>query len=179
MLRERRRMVSSRRVVGVCDKRAVVRAGAVASALASFFAAGCSQGSRESPRPQPQRAESRVAVLSALSGDVRVKRADADEWVAAASGMALRAEDRMRTLARASATVTFESGSTLEVAESSLVTIAGPAASGVRLEKGAVDVDWPQAPRAGAGRPDGAAPAEFVVETRTARARVSREVVFQ
>lgn len=155
------------------------RRAALAWALASLLAA-CPAATREAPAAAAPGAGPAVAVLGPASGDVRMKRADSDEWTAAASGMPLQAEDKIRTLAQSSATVTFESGSTLTISENSLLTIAGPAASGVRLERGAVDVDWPQQP--GAGRAlaaDGGPPVDFVVETRSARARVSREIVFQ
>lgn len=121
-----------------------------------------------------------AAVLGPVSGDVSVKRADSDEWTAAADGMPLQAEDRIRTLARSAAAVTFEGGSTLSISENSLLIVAGPASSGVRLEQGAVDVDWPRQPGPGrASAADGGTPGDFVVETRSARARVSREIVFQ
>ncbi len=121
----------------------------------------------------------RVAELSAVRGDVRLRRPESVEWAAARRGEALRPGDQILTPAGASATVAFDSGSTLAVAPGSLVRIAG-AATGVRLEEGAVDVDWRGGARAGAGPADGGAPpGDFVVETRSARARVSREIVFQ
>lgn len=150
----------------------------LASTLVPFLAAACTCGAPE--KSAPERVEAPVAVFARATGDVRVKHADSEEWLAAREGMALRAEDRIRTVQGASATIAFPSGSTLEVAESSLVTIAGVASSGVRLEKGAVDVDWPRgAAGPGGGQAGSGPPGEFVVETRAARARVSREVVFQ
>jgi len=155
------------------------RRAALACALAPHLAA-CPAGTREAPAGAAPGAGPPVAVLGAATGDVRVKRADSDEWVPASGGMPLQAEDKIRTLARSSATVTFESGSNLSISENSLLTIAGPASSGVRLEQGAVDVDWPRQPGAGRARgADGGTPGDFVVETRAARARVSREIVFQ
>jgi len=155
------------------------RGAALVWALALLLAA-CPAGTREAPAAAVPGAAPAVAVLGPVSGDVSLKRADSDEWTAAASGLPLRAEDKLRTLAQSSATVTFESGSTLSISENSLLTIAGPASSGVRLEQGAVDVDWPRQPGAGrAHAADGGAPGDFVVETRAARARVSREIVFQ
>jgi hypothetical protein len=155
------------------------RRAALAWALAPLLAA-CPAGTREAPAGAAPDAGPPVAVLGAATGDVRVKRADSDEWTPASGGMPLQAEDKIRTLAQSSATVTFESGSTLAISENSLLTIAGPASSGVRLEQGAVDVDWPRQPGAGrAPDADGGTQGDFVVETRAARARVSREIVFQ
>jgi ferric-dicitrate binding protein FerR (iron transport regulator) len=108
-----------------------------------------------------------------VSGDVRLKRPDSAEWVPAAAGTPLGPGDRIRTVAGASAEVVLEGGSTLAVSENSLLSLGGEAA-GVRLEQGAVDVDWSPA-----ARPDGGAPPDLVVETGAARARVSREIVFQ
>ncbi len=155
------------------------RRSALAWSLAPLLAA-CPAKTRETPAGAEPDGGRTTAILGLASGDVRVKRADSDEWVPAAGGMPLQAEDKVRTLSRSSATVTFESGSTLSISENSLLTIAGPASSGVRLEQGAVDVDWPQQPGSGRARAaDGGAPGDFVVETRSARARVSREIVFQ
>ena len=123
--------------------------------------------------PAPTAAPARAATLGAVSGDVRLKRPDSAEWVRAAPGTPLGPGDRIRTVAGASAEVVLEGGSTLAVSENSLLSLGGEAA-GVRLEQGAVDVDWSPA-----GRPDGGAPADLVVETGAARARVSREIVFQ
>ncbi|HYQ80554.1 MAG TPA: FecR domain-containing protein [Anaeromyxobacteraceae bacterium] len=124
------------------------------------------------PTPAPA-APARTAVMGQVSGDVRLKRPDSAEWVTASAGMPLGPGDRIRTVAGASAEVVLEGGSTLAVSENSLLSLGGETA-GVRLERGAVDVDWSPVPRA-----DGGAPADLVVETGAARTRVSREIVFQ
>lgn len=128
----------------------------------------CSQ-----PAAPPPPAPARTAALGAVSGDVRLRRPDSAEWAPAAAGTPLGPGDRIRTVAGASAQVVLEDGSTLAVSENSLVSLGGEAA-GVRLEQGAVDVDWSPA-----ARPDGGPPADLVVETGAARTRVSREIVFQ
>ena len=125
------------------------------------------------PPPLPAAPE-RVAVLGSMRGDVKLKRSDSADWTPATAGASLRPGDRIRTVADSSAEVVLEGGSTLQVSENSLLTLAGPATGAVRLEQGAVDVDWSPAVR-----PDGGAPADLVVETRAARTRVSREIVFQ
>jgi ferric-dicitrate binding protein FerR (iron transport regulator) len=124
------------------------------------------------PAPAPP-APARTATLGPVRGDVRLKRPDSAEWIPAAAGTPLGPGDRIRTVAGASAQVVLEGGSTLAVSENSLLSLAGET-SGVRLERGAVDVDWSPA-----ARPDGGAPADLVVETGAARTRVSREIVFQ
>lgn len=130
--------------------------------------AGCT-----APPPPAPPAPARTAAMGPVRGDVRLKRPDSAEWVAATPGMPLGPGDRIRTVEGASAEVMLEGGSTLAVSENSLLSLGGEAA-GVRLEQGAVDVDW--SPGA---RPDGGAPADLVVETGAARTRVSREIVFQ
>jgi ferric-dicitrate binding protein FerR (iron transport regulator) len=135
---------------------------------ASLGAAACS-----APTPAAPPVPARTAALGAVRGDVRLKRPDSADWTAAAPGMPLGPGDRIRTVAGASAEVVLEGGSTLAVSENSLLTLGGETA-GVRLERGAVDVDWsPAAP------PDGGATPGLVVETGAARTRVSREIVFQ
>lgn len=136
--------------------------------LAALAATACS-----APPPPAPPAPARTATLGAVRGDVRVKRPDSSEWVSAAAGTPLGPGDRIRTIAGASAEVVLQGGSTLAVSENSLLTLGGEAA-GVRLERGAVDVDWSPA-----AQPDGGAPAGLVVETGAARTRVSREIVFQ
>jgi hypothetical protein len=136
--------------------------------LAALAAAACS-----APPPLAAPAPASTAALGPVRGDVRLKRPDSAEWVPAAAGTPLGPGDRIRTVAGASAEVVLEGGSTLAVSENSLLTLGGEAA-GVRLEQGAVDVNWSPA-----ARPDGGAPADFVVETEAARTRVSREIVFQ
>ncbi|HEU4384043.1 MAG TPA: FecR domain-containing protein [Anaeromyxobacteraceae bacterium] len=137
----------------------------------AFLAAALATACSAPPPPRP--APARTATLGPVRGDVRVKRPDSAEWLPAAAGTPLGPGDRIRTVAGASAQVVLEGGSTLAVSENSLLSLGGEAA-GVRLEQGAVDVDWSPAPR-----PDGGAPADVVVETGAARTRVSREIVFQ
>ncbi len=137
-------------------------------ALPAALAVACTAPPPPAPPPP-----ARSATLGPVSGDVRLKRPDSAEWIQAAAGTPLGPGDRIRTVAGASAQVVLEGGSTLAVSENSLLSIGGET-SGVRLEQGAVDVDWSPA-----ARPDGGAPAELVVETRAARTRVSREIVFQ
>jgi hypothetical protein len=152
-------------VAAVFDRVRVPRRLALLAALA---AAACS-----APPPPARPAPASTAALGPVRGDVRLKRPDSAEWVPAAAGTPLGPGDRIRTVAGASAEVVLGGGSTLAVSENSLLTLGGEAA-GVRLEQGAVDVDWSPA-----ARPDGGAPADLVVETGAARTRVSREIVFQ
>ena len=115
---------------------AVLHRAATAALLAALAAPACSAP------PQPAAAAPvRTASLGTVHGDVRLKRADSPDWIAAAPGAPLGPGDRIRTVAGASAEVVLEGGSTLAVSENSLLTLGGEQA-GVRLEQGAVDVDW-------------------------------------
>jgi hypothetical protein len=111
-------------------------------------------------------------VLGALGGNAVVKRADGSDWVPGAEKMELHPGDKLRTHRGAYATLVFDSGATLTIAEDSLIAMPTGTMAAVKLEKGNVDVDV--ARRGGAdGGPD------FVVETRYAKAKAVREIVFQ
>ncbi len=85
------------------------------------------------------------ATLVAVEGDVRIKRATANDYSAAARGTALAVDDRLETGAGGHATLLFDDGTTAVVTPRSLVSIEPPAAAGglgaLRVNSGRVDLD--------------------------------------
>lgn len=137
--------------------------------------AGCSCA--EAPAPASFHAESATitrATLRAVQGDVTVKKAAGDEWIAAADAMALYENDKLRTARGASAVVRFVNGSQLTVGEDALVGIAeartrpGAEPSDVTVLKGRVDAELSD-PKS----------QSLVVTTPSAMVRAGREIVFQ
>ncbi len=115
----------------------------------------------------------RHATLQQLTGDVKVKRRDGEEWVRATEQMELTQDDKVRTLGGATATIEFDEGSTIALSEDSLVLISdlsGEKAqrAGVLLLEGRLDAEV-----------DRTRSADFTVRTPAAAARATREIVFQ
>lgn len=121
----------------------------------------------------PERARAR-ARLTELRGDVQVKRASADDWAAGTNEMELYENDKVRTVAGASAKVAFENGSHVTVGENALVSIAetqtrpGEERSDLTVLEGRIDAVLPDADKH-----------SLTVTTPTATVRAGREIVFQ
>lgn len=119
-------------------------------------------------------AASARATLGTITGEVTVKRAAGDEWIAAREAMELFENDKLRTARGASAQLRFVSGSVLTVGEDALVGIAelrpkpGVDASDLTVLKGRIDAELAD-PRS----------QSLVVTTPSATVRAGREIVFQ
>lgn len=119
-------------------------------------------------RPSPR------AVLGPVKGEVSVKRAAGDTWVAAGESMELFENDKLRTAPGASAQLRFSNGSTLSLGEDALIGIAesrpGPAMdrSDVTVLKGRIDAELSDPTSQ-----------SLVVTTPAATVRAGREIVFQ
>ena len=109
--------------------------------LGALAGAAC----RRTEAPPPARPASLRATLVAVKGDVRIKRAAANEYAAAARGAALGVDDRVETGAAGHATLLFDDGTTAVMTPRSLVSIEPAAAAGGRgalqVRSGRVDVD--------------------------------------
>ena len=84
------------------------------------------------------------ATLVAVEGDVRVKRASANDYAPAARGAGLAVDDRIATGAGGHATILFDDGTTAVVTPRSLVSIEPPVSGGsgsLQVESGRVDLD--------------------------------------
>lgn len=120
------------------------------------------------PAPAPR------AHLRHLTGQVMVKRAAGDDWVAAKDAMALFADDKVRTASGASAVIEFDSGSTVALAEDALLGISqthprpGQERTDVTLIKGHLDATL-----------ENPAQKSLSVTTPAATVRAGREIVFQ
>ena len=99
---------------------------------------------KSQPAPPPEPAVMR-ATLVAVDGDVRIKRATANDYATATRGAALAVDDRIKTGAGGHATLLFDDGTTAVVTPRSLVSIEPPAAAGghgaLQVESGRVDLD--------------------------------------
>jgi hypothetical protein len=144
--------------------------------LAAATAAGssaCDEGGDLAPAASGTDLRPR-ATLIALRGAVTVKRAAGDAWTAAAEGMELFENDKLRTARGASAQVRFESGSALTVSEDALVGIAEPRPragrerSDLTVLKGRIDAELADPQNH-----------SLVVTTPSATVRAGREIVFQ
>jgi hypothetical protein len=130
------------------------------------------------PRPAVAPASTRVqqprAHLRSLKGSVLLKRATGDEWVSAQDGQALFENDKVRTVAGASALVAFVNGSELSLGENALVGIAetrpapGRERSDVTVLRGRVDAELQDPERQ-----------SLTVSTPAASVKAGREIVFQ
>ncbi len=122
----------------------------------------------------PDDAKAARATLRELKGDVKVKRAAGDEWIAAAEQMELLENDKVRTAQGASASVRFNNGSSLSLGEDALISIAesrprpGKDPADVTVFKGRVDAELDEAARQ-----------SLSVSTPSAMIRAGRELVFQ
>jgi hypothetical protein len=120
------------------------------------------------PAPQPR------AHLKAVQGHVTVKRAAGDEWLAAREGLPLFENDKLRTVAGASAQLVFTQGGTVNLGEDSLIGIAetrqrpGQERTDLTVIQGRVDATL-EAPST----------QSLSVGTPTAVVRAGREIVFQ
>lgn len=114
------------------------------------------------------------AHLGRLSGQVMVKRASADDWVAGKDGMPLYEDDKVRTAPGASAQIDFSSGSSVALAEDALLGISeskprpGQDRTDVTLLKGHLDATLEKP-----------AQQSLSVTTPAATVRAGREIVFQ
>ncbi|MGQ0508047.1 MAG: FecR domain-containing protein [Myxococcaceae bacterium] len=150
--------------------------------LSILFAATCFAACAEETRPPGATAMVPVfeqkkierASLRDIKGDVKVKRAAGDEWIAATERLALMDNDKVRTAKGASASVRFNNGSTLALGEDALVSIAegrpkpGEDVSDVTVLKGRVDAELDETARQ-----------SLSVSTPAAVIRAGRELVFQ
>ena len=80
-----------------------------------------------------------------MQGDVRLKRAAANDYAPAARGTALSVDDRLETGAGGHATLLFDDGTTAVMTPRSLVSIEPAAAAGgagaLNIKSGRVDLD--------------------------------------
>jgi hypothetical protein len=122
----------------------------------------------------PREAKVPRATLRELKGDVKVKRAAGDEWIAAADQMELSENDKLRTAQGAAAVVRFANGSQVSLGEDALISIAesrpkpGKDPADVTVFKGRVDAELDEAARQ-----------SLSVTTPSAMVRAGRELVFQ
>ena len=107
------------------------------------------------------------ARLRKLRGDVMLKRAAADDWVAATEKGELRENDKVRTAAGASAVIDFGNGSLATIGEDALLAIAERGEADLTVLKGRVDAQLDQAT------------GSLTLTTPAATIRAGREIVFQ
>lgn len=148
---------------------------------ASISGIGCTESPLDAPpeevvRPLPTARPKRIAraKLTELQGDVQVKRATADAWASGNDDMELYENDKVRTVAGASARVVFANGSHVTVAENALVSIAetrtrpGQDRSDLTVLEGRIDAELPDSDKN-----------SLTVTTPAATVRAGREIVFQ
>lgn len=114
------------------------------------------------------------AKLKQLLGTVLVKRAAGDDWIAAVDQMDLYENDKVRTVAGASALVEFANGTFVKLGEDALIAIAetrprpGTDRTDVTVLKGRVAAEL-----------DDTTKKSLSVSTPAATVRAGREIVFQ
>jgi hypothetical protein len=140
--------------------------------VASACASSCDRAS-EAAAPVMPPPPARRAILEQVSGDVRIKRSDGDEWLPVTPGIALSRDDKIRTAKSATALIRFDEGTELAIDGESMVSISdlpaeAPGKGGVTVLRGKVDAEV-----------DRNRSAEFSVKTPAAIARASKEIVFQ
>jgi len=114
------------------------------------------------------------ATLEKVHGEVSVKRASGEAWIAGANEMPLFESDKVRTSRGASALIRFTTGSVLTMGEDALVGIAEarptPSAqpADVTVLRGRIDANLPDP-----------ANQSLTVTTPSATVRAGREIVFQ
>jgi hypothetical protein len=126
------------------------------------------------PTPSSPKAPAPRAHLRDLRGDVKLKRAVGDDWLAATEGLPLFENDKVRTAGGASARVVFANGGVVNLSEDALIGIAetrtrpGQQRTDLTLIKGQVDatLDLP-------------ATQAISVSTPSATVQAGREIVFQ
>lgn len=146
------------------------RAPALLAVLAGAVVGACEKTPAVPPAAP---AVERRALLVRVSGDVKIKRGDSDEWVPAAAGIELARNDKVRTMQGASALIRFDEGTELAVDEESLVSVSdlpadAPHKGGVTVLRGKVDAEV-----------DRRKSQSFTVRTPAGVARSSQEIVFQ
>ncbi|SEL47646.1 FecR family protein [Stigmatella aurantiaca] len=143
----------------------------------SALPAGCSPDGKpqaSSPPPPPLRPPTPHAHLKEVKGDVKLKRASGDEWLAAREGLPLFENDKVSTAGGASAHIVFVHGGSVNLAEDALIGIAetrprpGQGRADVTVLKGKVDATL-EAP----------ATQTLSVSTPSATIQAGREIVFQ
>jgi len=150
-------------------------------ALAAAWLVACSSPAPEHQPPDAAQLDpiQRMASLTQLEGEVRVKRAGAPEWLAASEGMQLAINDKVRTLRNSFATIRFEEGGVMRLEPESLVAVTDLAVerrnqvrrSTFTLMQGRVEAELDALTQEGS---------EFKIKTPSAQAAVvRREVSFQ
>jgi hypothetical protein len=136
---------------------------------------GCTAEEKPPAPPLPAaRAPEPRAHLKEVRGDVKLKRATGDEWLAAREGLPLFENDKVRTATGASARVTFANGSTVNLGEDALIGIAetrprpGQERTDLTVLKGRVDATL-EAP----------ASQSLSVSTPSTTIHAGREIVFR
>jgi hypothetical protein len=136
---------------------------------------GCSADEKlPPPSPNAPKAPLPRAHLRELRGDVKLKRAVGDEWLAASDGMPLFENDKVRTAGGASARVVFANGGVVNLSEDALIGIAetrtrpGQQRTDLTLIKGQVNaaLETPSTQ-------------SLSVSTPSATIQAGREIVFQ
>ena len=137
---------------------------------------GCSADEKPSapPPPAPTRQPEPRAHLKEVRGDVKLKRATGDEWLAAKDSLPLYENDKVRTAAGASARVLFPNGSMVNLGEDALIGIAetrprpGQERTDLTVLKGQVDAAL-----------ETPATQSLSVSTPSATVQAGREIVFR
>lgn len=136
---------------------------------------GCTADEKPpAPSSQPSSTPVVRAHLKTLQGDVKIKRAAGDEWMAAQEGLPLYENDKVRTVAGAGAQIVFASGGTVNLGEDALIGIAdtrprpGQERTDLTVLKGRVDAKL-EAPST----------QSLSVTTPAATVRAGREIVFR
>lgn len=115
------------------------------ASLLAVAAAAIVVACRRSEAPPPARPASLRATLVAVHGEVRLKRAAANEFVPAPPGTALSVDDSLQTGAGGHATLLFDDGTTAVLTPRSLVSIEPAATAGglgaLQIRRGRVDLD--------------------------------------
>lgn len=141
--------------------------------MAALVWIACARGDSDKPA-RPSSDSAPKARLRSVTGDVRLKRASGDDWVAASPKNPLLANDKLRTLHGASAVIEFTNGSIVHLGEDALIGIAetrptpGRDPSDLTLLRGDVDAQLADPSNQ-----------SLSVNTPNATVRAGREIVFQ
>ncbi|KFE59792.1 FecR family protein [Hyalangium minutum] len=138
---------------------------------------GCSADEKPSAPPSPPaptRQPEPRAHLKEVHGDVKLKRATGDEWLAAKESLPLFENDKVRTAAGASARVIFPNGGMVNLGEDALIAISetrlrpGQERTDLTVIKGQVDAAL-----------ETPATQSLSVSTPAATVQAGREIVFR
>lgn len=138
---------------------------------------GCSADEKPpapSNPPAPTRQPEPRAHLKEVHGDVKLKRATGDEWLAAKESLPLFENDKVRTAAGASARVIFPNGGMVNLGEDALIAISetrprpGQERTDLTVIKGQVDAAL-----------ETPATQSLSVSTPAATVQAGREIVFR